>query len=51
MLLEVDLKEPILQIASGVLLSSNNIQLAVLHPTKFCVYSISCKKQKQTKKN
>ncbi|KAJ6220925.1 hypothetical protein RDWZM_006737 [Blomia tropicalis] len=41
MLLEVDLKEPILQIASGVLLSSNNIQLAVLHPTKFCVYSIS----------
>ena len=44
LLLEVDFKEPILQIASGLLLASNNIQLAVLHPTKFCVYSISGRK-------
>lgn len=43
MLLETDLKEPILQITSGVLLASSNIQLAVLHPKKFCVFSISCK--------
>lgn len=42
LLLEVDFKEPILQIESGLLLASNNVQLAVLHPTKFCVYSVSC---------
>lgn len=43
LLLEVDFKEPILQIASGLLLANtSNTQLAVLHPSKFCVYSISC---------
>lgn len=41
LLLEVDLKEPILQVRSGILLNSNNVQLAVLHPRRFCVYSIS----------
>ncbi|KAH9416611.1 Protein PTHB1 [Dermatophagoides pteronyssinus] len=40
-LLEVDFKNPILQIASGYLLNSANVQLAILHPNKLCVYSIS----------
>lgn len=43
LLLEVDFKNPILQIASGYLLNSANVQLAILHPNKLCVYSISCK--------
>lgn len=43
LLLEVDLKSPIVQIAAGILLASTNIQLAVLHAEKLCVYSISCK--------
>lgn len=42
LLLEVDLKEPILQVSYGFLLTSANIQLAVLHPNQLCVYSVSC---------
>ncbi len=42
LLLEVDFKEPILQIAAGTLLANSaKIQLAVLHPRRFAVYSIS----------
>ncbi|KPM09287.1 PTHB1-like protein [Sarcoptes scabiei] len=44
LLLEADLRLPILQIQSGCLMSSDNVQLAVLHPEKVCVYSISCNK-------
>ncbi|XP_074605309.1 Bardet-Biedl syndrome 9 [Brevipalpus obovatus] len=42
LLLEVDLKLPILQISCGHLLTdSKSLHLAVLHPRKFSVYSIS----------
>ena len=43
LLMEIDFKEPIIQITSGLLLQSQNIQLGVLHPKRFCAYSISCK--------
>ena len=43
LLMEVDFKEPIIQITSGLLLQSKNIQFGVLHPKRFCVYSVSCK--------
>lgn len=42
LLLETDLKMPILQVCAGFLLSAtSNIQLAVLQPRKLSVYSIS----------
>ena len=43
LLMEMDFKNPILQICTGLLLSATtNIQLAVLHPKKLSIYSISC---------
>jgi len=43
LLMEVDFKMPILQVSTGLLLSAtSNIQLAVLHPKKLSIYSISC---------
>ncbi|XP_015784320.1 protein PTHB1 isoform X2 [Tetranychus urticae] len=40
LLLEVDLRQPILQLASGLLLSaSKSLHLAVLHPRKISIYS------------
>ncbi|CAG2113419.1 unnamed protein product [Medioppia subpectinata] len=42
LLMEMDFKIPILQISTGLLLSATtNIQLAVLHPKKLSIYSIS----------
>ena len=44
LLMEIDFKTPILQVCAGLLLSATtNIQLAVLHPKKLSIYSISCK--------
>lgn len=44
LLIESDLKHPILQISIGLFLStSKSSQLAILHPRKLSVYSISSK--------
>jgi Bardet-Biedl syndrome 9 protein len=43
LLMEYDFKIPILQVSAGLLLSAtSNVQLAVLHPKKLSIYSISC---------
>ena len=44
LLLETDLKDPILQVSSGLFLSgSDKVYLAVLHSRKLKVFSVSCK--------
>ena len=44
LLIEVDLKHPILQVSTGLLFSANkDIHLAVLHPRKVSIYSFAGK--------
>lgn len=46
LLLEVDMNIPILQIAAGFFLTaSDHLHLAILHPRKLSVYSISGKEK------
>lgn len=48
LLLEIDLNLPILQVAAGFFLAaSDHVHLAILHPRKLSVYSVSGKLKSQ----